>query len=306
MVKALSRDEWLLARRSGVGGSESPALFGEHPFLSAYALWLAKRHPEMVTDPDKEPDPLWWGRHLEPVIRARYVHESGAPVMHPPPDEPWLERHASESWLLASVDGLLANEFYYDEPWRSDGVFEAKSALFAGQRWEGETPPLYTQVQVQQYMAVLGLERAVIGVMLGYGRVRFFTLEKHERFQDHLRNVVGDWWHRHVVQGYEPPVDASKSTRRALAMRWPKPEPGKVVQLTGDHAVAAVELEHLKEQRRAFDLQISLRENMLRVAIGDANEARLPDGTGYRAIHINEATIPATTRRAYTKIQKVK
>lgn len=294
-MEALTRDEWLLARRSGVGGSESPALFGEHPFLSAYALWLSKRHPELVKEPDKEPDPLWWGRQLEPVMRARAERDMGVVIEAPEHDRPWLERDQLDPFLLASLDGVVVNDA---------SAWEAKSALFAGHRWEGEEPPLYTQIQVQHYMAVRGCERALMGVMLGFGRCRFFFLERHDRFQERLRNVVGDWWTRHVIQGHEPPVDASKSTRSALSMRWPKPEPGKIVQLTGDHAIAAAELDRLKEERRALDIQIQLRENMVRAAIGDANEARLPDGTGYRASHI-EATIPATTRRAYTQIRRI-
>lgn len=301
-MQTLTREQWLIERRSGIGGSESPALFGEHPFLSAYALWTAKRFPEAVPPDDgAESDPLWWGRALEPVIRARYEYEENVTVSHPDADAPWLARSEQEPFILASVDGLRDTA-----PGCVDAVWEAKSALYAGHRWQDETPPLYTQVQVQQYLFVTGMESAVIGVVLGFGRCRFFTLDRHEPFQERLRNVVGEWWHRHVIKGHEPLVDGSQATRRALAGRFPRPEPGKVIQLTGEMADRARDLAALKAERKAIESMIANHENKLRAAMGDANEARLPDGTGYRAIHIPEATIPATTRRAYTKIQKVK
>lgn len=302
-MQTLTRDEWLVERRTGIGGSESPALFGEHPFLSAYALWTAKRFPETSKEPEdgKEPDPLWWGRALEPVMRSWYERATGDRVYAPDDGTAWLDRREGEPWLLASVDGITGTGRGADH----EILYEGKTALFAGHRWHGDDPPLYTQIQVQQYLDVKEMDLAVVCVMLGYGRARCFTLARHDLFIERLRNVVGEWWHKHVIQGHEPPVDGSEATRKALRARFPRPEPGKIVHLQGDAAIAAAELATLKGTREALDRRIKERENTLRAAMGDANEARLPDGTGYRAIHIHEANIPATTRRAHTQLRRI-
>ena len=44
-TKDLSRDEWLQARRSGLGSSDAATALGLNPYQSRLALWIEKTRP---------------------------------------------------------------------------------------------------------------------------------------------------------------------------------------------------------------------------------------------------------------------
>lgn len=288
----LLRHEWLAARRSGIGGSEAPALFGEHPWLSQYALWVAKTCEQPPEAGDS--DPLWWGHALEPVIRARYEHEMGVTVDAPPTGHQWLSTHPSDGWLLASVDGLVAEN--------PRAVLECKTALFAASRWTGDEPPLYTQIQVQQYLAVLGLDAAVVGLLAGWGRCRFFRVARHDAFIERLRNEAGQWWRTHIVQGTPPAADGSDATRRALRVRFAKPEPVSIT-LADDLLDAACRRDELHAMQKSIKAELQAIDNRLVAAMDGYADARFSDGSGLTIYSVAEAPV-SYTRRAYVGLRR--
>ena len=59
-TKDLSRDEWLQARRSGLGSSDAATALGLNPYQSRLALWIEKTRPEQslnTIDPSDDTHP---------------------------------------------------------------------------------------------------------------------------------------------------------------------------------------------------------------------------------------------------------
>ena len=57
-TKDLSRDEWLEARRSGLGSSDAATALGLNPYQSRLALWIEKTRPEQSCQRQFKFDPF--------------------------------------------------------------------------------------------------------------------------------------------------------------------------------------------------------------------------------------------------------
>src|SRR5690606_20076292 len=73
----MSRDEWLQARRRGIGGSDAAVIAGLDPFKSPVRLWMEKRG-EIEEEPAGEA--AEWGLLLEPVIAREFERRTGKRV----------------------------------------------------------------------------------------------------------------------------------------------------------------------------------------------------------------------------------
>lgn len=82
-TKGMSREEWLMHRKQGIGASEAAAAVGLNPYLSPLELWMIKtgRDADMPKDkPDDDRSPLFWGNVLEPVVAECYSRRTGNKV----------------------------------------------------------------------------------------------------------------------------------------------------------------------------------------------------------------------------------
>ena len=70
----MTRDKWLEARRSAIGGSDAAAIIGLNQYSSPYSVWADKtgRLPEK---PDNEA--MRQGRDLEEYVASRWREETG-------------------------------------------------------------------------------------------------------------------------------------------------------------------------------------------------------------------------------------
>ena len=64
----MSREKWLEARRSAIGGSDAAAIIGLNPYSSPYSVW-ADKTGRLPDKPDNEAMRL--GRDLEEYVSSR-------------------------------------------------------------------------------------------------------------------------------------------------------------------------------------------------------------------------------------------
>ena len=63
----IAEQAWHALRAKHVGGSETAALFGEHPFLTKFELW--HRKIGNLPSPDfSDNSRIFWGQTLEPAV----------------------------------------------------------------------------------------------------------------------------------------------------------------------------------------------------------------------------------------------
>lgn len=250
-----SREEWLAARRQGIGGSDALAVLGLNPYASRYSVW-AEKSGLLKNDEDREA--MQWGRLLEPVIAAEFTERTGIATT-----VCGLMRHADREWQLASVDRLTED----------GGVLEIKTtSAYRAAEWDDDQIADAAEAQLQHYLAVTGLPHGYAAVLIGGQRLEIRRVERDERLIRVLVEAEEELWQM-VQDGTPPALDGSEATARALAQIHGRAEVGRVVELD-DRAVTllreslelAAEIKAMEERRAAV-------RNEITAVMGDATEA---------------------------------
>lgn len=284
LIQYKSRDEWLAARNSGVGASESAALFGLSPWLSEFALWAEKSGA--IPREDSGSEAMRWGLLLEAPIATAYGDDTGRKLWTPPNPYCVAVDRAME-FLRATPDRWIIEAEGHD----GRGVLEIKNVdgSKSGQ-WE-EGPPIHVQVQVQHQLAVTGFTWAAVAALIGGNRLKTWDVERNEDFINELRAKVAEFWAR--VQAKEAPsADGSEATARAIKALHPR-DNGQEVALPDEAAQWWAALEAAKEAEKAAKAAKTEAENKLRAAIGDNTFGALSDG---RRIVARLTEVPGRTQ----------
>src|SRR5215468_2675497 len=186
-----------------IGGSESAAACGVHPYQSALELYLRKRGewPE-----DERGEWLSWGNLLEPVIfdvlAASYDVE---PAMgYEARDE------SGRPWMVGHPDGFVTLD---GEP----GILEIKTA---GQNtahdWRGASgAPLQYLMQLHHYFFLTGYDRALLACLVAGQHLIVRHVYRDERIVKQLLKGE-DRFYGQLVSGEDPGPDGSTSAATAL------------------------------------------------------------------------------------------
>lgn len=198
---AQGSDEWLDARRNGIGGSDVAAVLGANPWRTPLEVWLSKTgQGETFTGSEKAD----WGHRLEPVVRDHYAS------LHP-------------HWWVDEVPGVLAHPDVPIAMASLDGLVNAKEGQHGlevkttGQSWD--RPPDMYLFQVAWYQAVTGLPRFDFAVLTRGQQYAEYTVERDGQLCDDLLTYVDEWWTQHIIAGQMPDPDLVRD-RSLLPRLW--------------------------------------------------------------------------------------
>ena len=265
-IDKLPYTEWLMVRRSGIGGSDAAAALGLSPWKSALELWQEKVSGQ--SQPHKENEAMIWGRIMEPVITREFVRRTGLTVI---PMRSMLQA-TNWPWMLADLDGLV------EDPQRGTGVFEVKTAsAFKMSEWDDNRCPDAYQLQVQHYLEVTGLSYALIVVLIGGNKLQWITVDRDDELIASLVQLEKRFW-QHVLTQSPPPVDGSTACAEMLARKYPSSSnaaplilPVDADSWIQDYLTSKAEEESAAERKR-------LAENKLKEVIGNHEKAISPGG----------------------------
>lgn len=293
-----NREDWLKQRSKGIGGSDVAVLFGVSPWKSAFALYQEK--VGAIPQDDRDTPALYWGRKLEPAVREAYSELLGREIT----PGVVMAQHPEAPWMLANTDGGIAPTTEHD----GAGVYEGKTTTMFNEAQWADGVPLYYQVQVQHYMAVLGLKWASVAVLMMGSRDPFMWVDvpRDDDFIGAMMDVEEKFWNDHVVKRVPPPVDGSKSTTAALKKLHPK-DNGTIITLPDGFSSLAMRREQLLDDKDTAQKELDEIDNLLRAEIGDASYGVLDDGSGFslkwqsRDGYVVKPTEFRSLRRASTK-----
>jgi putative phage-type endonuclease len=254
---AAPREEWLAARRRGIGSSDASAVLGLSRYTSPYEVWCEKRG---LLPPEPDNIAAEFGRLLEPVIADRWAELHGICIRRA-----GLMASRERPWQIASVDRLTS----------CTGLLEIKTLGWrVAEEWEEGQTPDHAEVQVQHQLAVTGRDHAhVVGLQDGRTWLER-TIARDDELIPDMTGIEAEFW-RMVREGVEPPIDGSAPTTEALNRRWPVPE--DVERDLTDEAVWRIQArnEALREAANAA-LIASQLENEIRALMGEATVGWLP------------------------------
>ncbi|MGW1277995.1 YqaJ viral recombinase family nuclease [Streptomyces tsukubensis] len=203
----LDREQWLDARRAGVGGSDIAAVLGMSKYTSPLELYLDKvgelgdvpRSPELV-------EAAFWGHQHEPTIASVFAERTGLGVV----EGPGMLAHVERRWMLANVD-----RYVLDEQAQPSSLLEIKTrSAYQLDEWLLGVPD-GPALQTHWYLAVTGYRHAHVAALLGGNRLIIHRVERDEALVAHLVEIVGQFW-QNVLDRVPPPVDGSEATESLL------------------------------------------------------------------------------------------
>lgn len=255
------RQDWMEHRRKGIGASESAALLGVHPYISAFSLWESKIS-EPKPDEDVE-DRRADGLLMEPRVLQKYARKTGRAVL----PSPGLVHHPKHPTMIATPDALVDFD-------NRRGPLEAK--WLDNYRADDEIP-VYIQVQQQQQIACLDAQIGSIAILGSFRSFHWMDADRNQAFIDLLIEKIQEFWEKHVIPGIPPAADGSKATAEAIRRLY-RDETGETVQLPPEALEWAQRLTQAKADTKDAEAREAEAQNKLRAAIGGAVFGQLPDG----------------------------
>ena len=210
-----NEQEWLEARRAGIGASEAAAVIGRSPWKSNVDLWREKTGRKKPDDISNK-DCVAYGHAAEGPIRELFALD------YPQYEVTYggsfdLVRNPDHPWLLATLDGRLK-----ERDTGRLGVLEIKTTNIVRsmqrEKWWGPDGPCIPDqyyVQVCHQLLATGWEFAVLHAQLKYqygddirSERRTYFIERSEALDDieYLEAEEIKFWNEFILADKEPPL----------------------------------------------------------------------------------------------------
>lgn len=254
----MSRDEWLMWRRKGIGGSDASIVCGLNKYKSPVELWMDKLG---MLEPTEVGEAAYWGNILEPIVREEFAKRTSLKV----DIEKSILKHSEYPFMVANVDGIVK------DPEHGNCIFEAKtSSVFRMEEWENSIPEEY-QLQVQHYMAVTGFKGAYVAALIGGNQFKWQFIKRDDEVIEMLIKLEQSFW-EHVKSKNPPPLDGSEAASLLLSRLYPKSKPESKITLPDEALDLIIEYEEYQEKEKQAAEQKEKAVNRLKALLGE-NEA---------------------------------
>lgn len=287
-----SREAWLAARRTGLGGSDVPAVLGLSRYRSRtpLAVWADK-----LGLGDDSADSYWLrrGSHMESFIAAELAREVAEIELERlfGATEYVIARHPENPLLAYSPDAIVRDD-------SGLALGEWKSQLRGGSDWNDEVPG-DVRTQVQHGMHVMDLPRAYVAVDLGH-EMRWARVERDPGYERDVVPALLAWWERHVATGTAPEPGADDAA--TLAAIYPE-DRDEAVALDVDFLDVATRIEQLTAEIKDRECEVKTLKNRVKAEMGEATRAVLVDGSGWtwRTVQRRGYSVQPTSYRNFQR-----
>lgn len=257
-----SHEEWLELRKGFIGGSEAGAVMGMNPYSSPFAVWAEKTgrvegfSGNLITKV---------GAYLEDLVAQLFTEETGKKVRR----KNRMLVNDSYPWACADVDRMVVGE-------KSLLEIKTTNSFPAMRKIRGGEYPEMWYCQMVHYLAVTGLEKAYLAVLVNCRDLRIFELERDEDEIRTLMETEGRFW-VHVLKNTPPEADGSEATTEALGQIYPGSD-GETVTVFGlDNLLQRRAL--LKASIKDLEEAVSEIDNTIKAGLGSADRAVCDAGT---------------------------
>lgn len=259
ITEFLTREDWLAARRTGLGGSDMAAILGVSPWRGPHDVYAEKTG--LITD-DRQTEAMHWGTVLEDPIAAEWRSRNNLRfrrLICP------LVRDEEDPFLFGSPDRMI-----YPERLKAGLEIKtagARSMKGWGEEWTDQIPSHYL-IQCQHYLMVTGCTTWYVAALLGGQEYREYVVRVNEELQRVMRARARSFW-RSVLDREPPPLDASDGAKAMVEGMFPKHDADVVLPEGPDTVTLLSALVARRAERKALDGVIQEFETRLKAEIGE-------------------------------------
>lgn len=251
----ISRDEWLMFRKKGIGGSDIGAIMGVNPWSSAFNVFVDKTTD--YTNDLSNNDAIYWGTVLEDVVAKEFTKRTGKKVARLNA----ILKSDETPFAFADIDRRIVGE---------NAGLECKTTnAFNSDEWKDDEVPASYICQCQWYMYVTGFEKWYIACLIGGQKFVYKEIQRDDELILYMLERATEFWNNNILKNVAPAVDGSNSCTDYLKNEYPK-DNGETVILSSDYITFADELIRIKEQEKNLKKQKTDLENKLKQYLGEA------------------------------------
>lgn len=259
--------EWIEARRTGVGSTDSAAIMGLSKWKTPIEVWKEKlglSEPVIVNWHMKR------GHALEPLIRAHYAQTTGRDVYN----MKGSVMHPERLWMFASLDGYTTDHRLCE--------FKAPTTKRGwGDAGTDEVPAEYL-VQVQHALYVTGMEVADIGASFGGAEPVYYEVPADKEIQQAIVDAAADFFDK-----VQKKVEPDPKTIEEMQQRYRINE-GQAVYATQEAKQAYERLLHIRADVKELEQAEAEQKESLQRFLLQAGASLLTDELGNQLLSWNE------------------
>lgn len=287
----MSREEWLEARRKGIGGSDVSAIAGLNKWKSPIGVYLDKTGQS--PDEDSAGEAAYWGNVMEDVVAQEFVIRTGMRVRK----RNAIIKHPEHEFMLANVDRLIVG--------KKEGLECKTASEYLKGDWEDEEIPAAYLLQCQHYMAVTGYQAWHIAVLIGGNKFIHKKIERDEELIEDLIGIEKDFWFNHVLAEVPPMFDGSDASSELLKALYPQAEPLSEINLSNDVEQMLDAMDQLAEDIKTAEKQKKEYENQIKNILGENEKGvtlkRIVTWKNYESNRIDSKRLKAEQPDLYKK-----
>lgn len=253
----MNREEWLEARRKGIGGSDVSAIAGLNKWKSPVGVYLDKVGQSPLEDTAGEA--AYWGNVMEDIVAQEFSIRTGLKVRR----RNAILTHPEHDFMFANVDRLIIG--------KQEGLECKTASEYLKGDWEEEEIPAAYLLQIQHYMAVTGYKAWHIAVLIGGNKFIHKKIERDEELISYLVKIEKDFWENHVLKEIPPAFDGSGASVDLLKALYPESDPESEINLPKDAETLLEALEVIKSDIKESETKKKEYENQIKALMG-ANE----------------------------------
>ncbi|MEV4197055.1 YqaJ viral recombinase family protein [Micromonospora globbae] len=251
------RDDWLAARRQGIGSSDVAAILGVADKHTAVHVYRDKRG-ELVDDAGEA---ALWGRLLEEPVAREWARRNRSVIQRV-----GLVAHVDEPWQMATLDRQVL-ECPMDRTVKKRCALEVKCrSAYKANRWRSDIPDDVLAQGIWQ-MRVTGYDHIHVAVLLGGNEFKQTVIRHEERMERYVLREVSRFRTENLLAGVEPEWDLDKAA--ALIEMDALMHPDRVGEISLDEVGEVMEYAELSARAGAAKRRLErARATLARLARG--------------------------------------
>ena len=282
-LKSKSKEHWLELRRQGIGGSDISAILGLNKYRSPLDVYQDKLGlaPEV-----EENEAMYFGTLLEDIVAKEFAERTGMKVQK----VNYTIGVGKDYWMRANIDRAIINPSIAgtvrvkeqegtNRILTTDAILECKTAGFrSANLWgpsqeleiatgevtsEHEIPIAY-ELQVQWYMAITGVSKAYVAVLIGGQEFRCYEVDRNEKLISQMTQYAHKFWFENVCLKKAPePINSDE-----LQSVYPVDD-GSMIEASNELAVDIGEYRNIRGRIDELSDQLDAVAERIKMSVGE-------------------------------------
>jgi len=245
-------------RRSFLGGSDAAGVLGLSRWTTPLQVWAEKTGQVEREDISGKLN-VKLGTRLEEAVAELFCEATGFKVRRV--NETIF--HEEHEFLAANIDRRVVGD---------DSILECKTtSAWNAKAWEGEEIPQEYIIQCLHYLAVTGMRKAYIAVLIGNQDFKWKEIDRDEKTIASIVEQEVKFWNEFVIPKVMPTRIMASDSETLLSL-FPEAQPQTVLPLTDDILKVIENRNSMIADSKSLEAHIDQAENEIKAFLGE-NEA---------------------------------